>query len=215
MAGGESNLGPGSGRRIRALTVARCRYAEDQLAAAIGSAAPRRGSTSSVGAGLDTYAYRNPNSGVRIFEVDYPATQAWKRNGGVWMPLESPCRALADLRAHLISKNSYARLRAPTFRISTRRNQLLFLARRFRLPERRSRNGGRRVHGGSMPAGSGVVFDYAVGSINARSGRGQLARMDGLTSRVALADQPVRLSIDPGALAQMLGCAGLPRRSKT
>ena len=33
-----------------------------------------------LGAGLDTYAYRTPPSDdLRIFEVDHPATQAWKR----------------------------------------------------------------------------------------------------------------------------------------
>jgi len=33
-----------------------------------------------LGAGLDTYAYRGPlRDRLRIFEVDHPATQAWKR----------------------------------------------------------------------------------------------------------------------------------------
>jgi methyltransferase (TIGR00027 family) len=33
-----------------------------------------------LGAGLDTYAYRSPlRDRLRIFEVDHPATQAWKR----------------------------------------------------------------------------------------------------------------------------------------
>jgi len=33
-----------------------------------------------LGAGLDTFAYRNPFGGrLRVFEVDHPATQAWKR----------------------------------------------------------------------------------------------------------------------------------------
>ena len=32
-----------------------------------------------LGAGLDTFAYRNPHPALRVFEVDHPATQAWKR----------------------------------------------------------------------------------------------------------------------------------------
>ncbi len=34
-----------------------------------------------LGAGLDTFAYRNPftSPALRVFEVDHPATQAWKR----------------------------------------------------------------------------------------------------------------------------------------
>ena len=68
---------PGS-RYMRAFIVARSRYAEDQLARAIAS-----GTTQYVvlGAGLDTFAYRNPyaRSDLRVFEVDHPDTQAWKR----------------------------------------------------------------------------------------------------------------------------------------
>ena len=32
-----------------------------------------------LGAGLDTFALRNPHGGLEIYEVDHPATQAWKR----------------------------------------------------------------------------------------------------------------------------------------
>jgi len=32
-----------------------------------------------LGAGLDTFSLRNPFLHVRVFEVDFPATQAWKR----------------------------------------------------------------------------------------------------------------------------------------
>ena len=67
-----------AGRSIRAFVVARSRFAEDALGRALG-----RGVTQYVilGAGLDTFAYRNPHAGVslRVFEVDHPATQAWKR----------------------------------------------------------------------------------------------------------------------------------------
>jgi methyltransferase (TIGR00027 family) len=63
---------------MRAFIVARSRYAEDQLARAIAS-----GTNQYVilGAGLDTFAYRNPyaSSDLRVFEVDHPDTQAWKR----------------------------------------------------------------------------------------------------------------------------------------
>jgi len=66
-----------SGRALRIFIAARTRFAEDALAAAI-----ERGVRQVVvlGAGLDTYAYRSRlPDGVRIFEVDHPATQAWKR----------------------------------------------------------------------------------------------------------------------------------------
>jgi methyltransferase (TIGR00027 family) len=61
----------------RLFTAARSRIAEDALSEAV-----ERGVRQIVilGAGLDTYALRNPHSarGIRIHEVDHPATQAWK-----------------------------------------------------------------------------------------------------------------------------------------
>jgi methyltransferase (TIGR00027 family) len=61
---------------MRAHLVARSRYAEDALATAV-----NRGVRQYVllGAGLDTFAYRNPYPGLRVFEIDHPATQQWKR----------------------------------------------------------------------------------------------------------------------------------------
>lgn len=61
---------------MRALIVARSRYAEDLLARAVDA-----GVTQYVllGAGLDTFAHRNPYQQLRVFEVDHPATQQWKR----------------------------------------------------------------------------------------------------------------------------------------
>jgi methyltransferase (TIGR00027 family) len=62
---------------LRAFLVARSRYAEDLLQKAVA-----RGVDQYVllGAGLDTFAYRNPYPGLRVFEVDHPATQRWKRD---------------------------------------------------------------------------------------------------------------------------------------
>ena len=61
----------------RLFTAARSRIAEDALSKAI-----ERGVRQVVilGAGLDTFALRNPHAArISIFEVDHPATQAWKR----------------------------------------------------------------------------------------------------------------------------------------
>jgi methyltransferase (TIGR00027 family) len=63
--------------RMRFFIAVRTRFAEDLLAAAI-----ERGVQQLVvlGAGLDTYAYRGAfRDRLRIFEVDHPASQAWKR----------------------------------------------------------------------------------------------------------------------------------------
>ncbi len=50
-----------------------------------------------LGAGLDTYAYRGRmRDRLRIFEVDHPATQAWKRRrlaeAGIPLPAEPDLR---------------------------------------------------------------------------------------------------------------------------
>jgi methyltransferase (TIGR00027 family) len=58
---------------VRMFMAIRHRLAEDRLA--------RTGARQVVilGAGLDTFAYRNPRPEVRVFEVDRADTQAWKR----------------------------------------------------------------------------------------------------------------------------------------
>jgi methyltransferase (TIGR00027 family) len=61
---------------LRSSVVVRSRFAEDEWAAAIA-----RGVRQYVvlGAGLDTSAYRHADAPGRMFEVDLPSTQAWKR----------------------------------------------------------------------------------------------------------------------------------------
>jgi methyltransferase (TIGR00027 family) len=73
--------------RFRAFMAARSRFAEDELAAAVS-----RGTRQYVvlGAGLDTFAYRNPFPELRVFEVDHPATQAWKKKRLAQVGIEVP-----------------------------------------------------------------------------------------------------------------------------
>lgn len=64
-------------RAMRAFICARSRLAEDALAAAVA-----RGVTQYLllGAGLDTFAWRNPYPGLTVFEADHPDTQGWKHD---------------------------------------------------------------------------------------------------------------------------------------
>ncbi len=73
--------GPDFSKILRLFTASiamRSRYVEDQLNEAI-----RRGVSQYVilGAGLDSFAYRRVDLAkvLRVFEVDHPATQTWKR----------------------------------------------------------------------------------------------------------------------------------------
>jgi methyltransferase (TIGR00027 family) len=88
----------------RGQATCRSRFAEDRLAAAIAGPGPAIGPAAApkaspdgiaqyvvLGAGLDSFAYRSPLAGeVATFEVDHPATQAWKRaqlaNAGIPVP---------------------------------------------------------------------------------------------------------------------------------
>ncbi|MFB7874125.1 class I SAM-dependent methyltransferase [Nocardia sp. NPDC056064] len=65
-----------SDRPRRLFFAARSRFAEDAVAEAAAAGVRQ---VVILGAGLDTFAYRNPFPTVRVFEVDHPATQAWKR----------------------------------------------------------------------------------------------------------------------------------------
>jgi methyltransferase (TIGR00027 family) len=77
MAGALFHASPPA-RQMRAYLVARSRIVEDELALAV-----RHGVHQYVvlGAGLDTFAHRNPYSAakLRLFEVDLPTSQAHKR----------------------------------------------------------------------------------------------------------------------------------------
>jgi Leucine carboxyl methyltransferase len=46
-----------------------------------------------LGAGLDTFALRNPHreQGLRVIEVDHPATQAWKRKRLAQAAIQHSC----------------------------------------------------------------------------------------------------------------------------
>jgi methyltransferase (TIGR00027 family) len=63
---------------MRLFIAVRTRFAEDHLAAAVARGVRQ---LAVLGAGLDTFAYRNPHeaAGLKVFEVDHPATQGWKR----------------------------------------------------------------------------------------------------------------------------------------
>lgn len=76
-SGTTDSLGLVVGDRSRRLFfAARARFAEDAVAAAVATGVRQ---VVILGAGLDTFAYRNPLPDLRVFEVDHPATQAWKR----------------------------------------------------------------------------------------------------------------------------------------
>jgi methyltransferase (TIGR00027 family) len=65
-------------RPMRLFIAARSRFSEDTMANCVADGVRQ---VAVLGAGLDTFSLRNPfaHLGVRVFEVDYAATQEWKR----------------------------------------------------------------------------------------------------------------------------------------
>jgi len=62
----------------RGQVICRSRFAEDRVASAAANGVRQY---VLLGAGLDTFGYRSPLAAdLRVFEVDHPATQAWKRS---------------------------------------------------------------------------------------------------------------------------------------
>lgn len=201
LASEERRHGQRIGRSIRAFMAARSRYAEDQLALAVA-----RGARQYVvlGAGLDTFAYRNPfpEETLRVFEVDYPATQEWKRqqlakaaipipSSVIHAPVDFERQTLADglARAGFDTK-------APTF--------FSWLGVVMYLTEEATMSTLGFI--ASTSPGGGVVFDFAVPR-ESLNWVGRLA-LDVISRRVAAAGEPFRTFFDPRSLSEKLATTG-------
>jgi methyltransferase (TIGR00027 family) len=182
-----------SERALRAFMVARSRYAEDRLAAAI-----KRGATQYVvlGAGLDTYAYRSPAPALRVFEVDHPATQAWKRErlqaGGIAIPPGVQFVPVDFERQTLHTVLAEAGFDAQAVSFFSWLGVIQYLTRDAAMSTLRWIAG----------CGNGVVFDYSVP--RASLGPIEQIALDTLVERVARAGEPFRLFFDPAELVSVL-----------
>jgi methyltransferase (TIGR00027 family) len=180
---------------LRAFLVARSRYAEDTLARAVAN-----GITQYVllGAGLDTFAHRNPYPQLRVFEVDHPATQQWKRGLLAEGSLPAP-KNLTYAPADFESQKLSEQLRASGFDSASP----TFFAWLGVVPYL-TREAFRSTVGfiASQPAGSGVVLDYG----QPRSALPFLEKLahDSLAARVQLAGEPFRLFFTPPEIAAEL-----------
>jgi methyltransferase (TIGR00027 family) len=189
-------------RAMRAFMCARSRFAEDAL---------ERAATAGVrqyvvlGAGLDTYAGRSPYPDMRLFEVDHPATQAWKRHrleqAKIYVP-ETVTFVPVDFEREQLME----RLTASDFRTDAP----AFCSWLGVLPYLTREAAEGTLHAlGDLPPGSGVAFDYAV----ARSSLSpaQQEAFDWLAARVAQVGEPFRLGFEPAQLRQLLVECGFTR----
>jgi methyltransferase (TIGR00027 family) len=173
---------------LRAFLVARSRYAEEQLATAYAAGVRQY---CLLGAGLDTFAYRNHYDGLQVFEVDHPNTQAWKhtmlRDAQIeipftvrHVPVDFETQALTDqLAAANFAFDKpcfFAWLGVvPYLTLEAFRTTLSLIAH--------------------MPKTSGVTFDYGLPRASLPFLE-QLAH-DSLASRVAQAGEPFQLFFTP------------------
>jgi methyltransferase (TIGR00027 family) len=180
---------------LRAFLVARSRYAEDNLKRAVENGVKQY---VLLGAGLDTFAYRNPYPQLRVFEVDHPATQQWKRellqrnliaipDSLSYTPVDFERQSLAEqLRDASFDRTAPAFFAwlgvVPYLTEEAFRATLSFIA--------------------EQPAGSGLALDYG----QPRKVLPLLERLahDSLASRVEKAGEPFRLFFTPPEIAAEL-----------
>lgn len=190
------------GRDFRGFMAARSRYAEDRLADCVANGVSQY---VVLGAGLDTFAYRNPFSALRVFEVDLPATQIWKQSmlehaaidlprNLVFVALDFEHETLAEGLAEAgFDCNQSAFFSwlgvVPYLTLDAFRSTLNVVAQ--------------------LPAGSAVTFDYAVAP-ETLSQKGRVA-FDRLAERVSAAGEPLRLFFRPEEMEAEIRKAGLKR----
>lgn len=186
---------------LRAWVVARARFAEDTLAAAVREHGVRQYLI--LGAGLDTFALRNPHPGLRVFEVDHPATQAWKRERLAEAELRLPPSAHlipVDFERQQLSE----RLLEAGFSLASP-TCVAWLGVVPYLSGDAFASTCRFL--GRLSSGSGVVFDYGQPR-EALSPVEQLMH-DSLAARVAQVGEPFQLFFTPAELRETLPRYGL------
>jgi methyltransferase (TIGR00027 family) len=185
---------------LRAFLAVRSRVAEDELASAVG-----RGVRQYVvlGAGLDTFSCRNPFPALRVFEVDHPATQEWKRErlaraglavtpGTTFVPVDFETQAVErELAVHGFDAAEPTAISwlgvLPYLDVATVWETLDWAA-------------------GVVGATGHLVFDY--GSAPAWWQLGQRLALRRLARRVAHAGEPFRTLLAPAEVRAHLASAG-------
>jgi methyltransferase (TIGR00027 family) len=189
----ETDDNPGS-RMLRFFIVSRSAFAEAMLAEAV----ERRGASQLVvlGAGFDTFAYRNPfGDRLRVFEVDHPATQAWKRERLAAMAIAQP--VWLTFVGVDFERESFAERLIESGFDASRRTFVFWLGVSMYLTEATVDATLAAVAG--WAGGGEIVFDYAEPPHEDMSEQGRAVR-EALRARVAAVGEPFLSALEPKAL---------------
>ena len=184
---------------MRAFIAARSRYAEDAFAGAYA-----RGARQYVvlGAGLDTFAYRCSLNAVRVFEVDHPATQGWKREhlarAGIAIP-ESVAYAPVDFERETV-RDGLARTR---FDFSRPASFAWLGVTPYLTPEAVMNT--LRIVARDMAEGTEIVFDFVTPP---EDDPRAISARESFAARVAAAGEPLRSAFAPADLVQQARSLG-------
>ncbi|QIS03844.1 SAM-dependent methyltransferase [Nocardia brasiliensis] len=185
-----------SDRPRRLFFAARARFAEDRVAEAVAAGVRQ---VVILGAGLDTFAYRNPHPGLSVFEVDHPATQAWKRERLAASGIDLPERATfvpvdfeTDLLATQLADAGFRRTEPAVF---------VWLGVVFYLTPDAARATLEYIAGQSERVE--VVFDYLADTDEDR------AQLQARAERAAAVGEPWFSYFTPGDLTVQLRALGL------
>jgi len=157
-----------------------------------------------LGAGLDTFGFRNPHRHLRVFEVDHPSTQAFKRTqleaAGIrapdsltFVPLDFACDAVIEA----LAKAGFRR-QAPS--VFSWLGVTMYLERVTVLEMLAS-------IAARAPSGSLVVFDYIVPP-TAIADPALRTRYEALAERVAAIGEPWLSYFEPHELDAALRRSG-------
>lgn len=181
---------------LRAWMVTRARLAEDVLRTGVEERGVQQALV--LGAGLDTFAYRNPFPDVRVFEIDHPETQAWKREKlkAAGIPVPPSMRFVpVDFERHSLRQELLRAGFDPGVPTATAWLGVVpyLTAEAFAATARVL---------GRFAEGSTVVFDYSLPR-EALPSVEQLM-LDSLAARVAKAGEPFQLFFTPESLGEDL-----------
>lgn len=188
------------------ITLSRARYTEDCLESALPQGMKQY---VILGAGLDTFAFRRPEllAQLQVFEVDHPATQAFKRHRLAELGWDQPAQL------HFVSADFTEESLAAALQRSPYDRELLsffsWLGVTYYLPRDVVFDTLRSI-ARIAPTGSSLIFDYL--EPDAFLPKKAAPRMQRMQAAAQRSGEPMITGLDPSTLAADLASVGLRLR---